>query len=136
MIENERDQQPELVNEDAGQTAVSEASMPGPLLIDGMPDFTEAFTFKANGRTWGLCWDCNQKVQYSGDQFVRHISKRSDHVKRQLLPLGEKPVRDIYENLDEHVADSSVPLVKKQGINVRNAGRRAIAKVVKEPETE
>ena len=50
--------------------------------------------------------------------------------------MGEKALNDIYENLDEHLADPSMVLVKKKGINVRNAGRRSKEKNSKKPEVE
>lgn len=50
--------------------------------------------------------------------------------------MGEKALRDIYENLDEHLADTSVVLVKKKGINIRNAGRRSKEKDFKQCEAE
>ena len=136
MNESIRGIQREEINKEASQAARVEAIEPGPILIDGMPDFTEVFTFKAGGRTWGLCWDCRQKVQFSGDQLARHVRNRPDHIKRQLLPLGEKALSDIYENLDEHLANTSVVLVKKKGINIRNAGRRSKEKEFKQTEAE
>ena len=136
MNESQRDQQQDPIKDKGITTASADASMPDPLLVGGIPDFSATFTFKAGGRTWGLCWDCRQKIQFSGDHLQRHVKNRPDHVKRKLLPQGEKALRDIYENLDAHLSDPSVVLLKKKGINIRNSGRHAKDKESQKLRTE